>query len=233
MQRLRQQRNVDAGVPNRQLLELAAFPDHVRHVPTLCEPPRAPEHDVRSIHGDDPRGPARRLDREIALAAAEIGDLERRQQQTQRPRPRRPAAAGHELPRVARIGAAVRLEVLFAQPEHLLEARFVGAHGRIGRRLPELHLEHRPERRPAVHAVANRGRDAVVGEACVLLLDDQTGLLEQAQVARDTRLGEAEDAGELGDVQTLGREDPQEAEPRLVAQQAIQRRGVFHITKST
>ena len=102
--------------------------------------------DVRAIDGNDPRRPARRLDRQVPFAAAEIGDRQRRQQQAERARPGRPAAARHELPRVARVGAAVRLEVLLAQPQHFLQPRLVGPHRRVAGGRVELLLERRPER---------------------------------------------------------------------------------------
>ena len=98
---------------------------------------------VGSIDGDDVRRPARRLDRQVALAAAEVGDLDRRQQQSERARPGRPAAAGHQLARVAGVGARVGVEVLLAQPQHFLQPRFIGAHRRIGGRRLELRLQHR------------------------------------------------------------------------------------------
>ena len=65
------------------------------------------EHVGRAIDGDHPRRPAARLDRQIAFAAAEIGDVERRQQVAERARPRGPAPARHELP-LARVRAGVR-----------------------------------------------------------------------------------------------------------------------------
>ena len=38
-------------------------------------------------------------------------------------------------------------------------------------------------------------------------------------MARHTRLGNPEDAGQLGDVQPLGRQQPQDPQPGVVAQQ--------------
>ncbi len=73
------------------------------------------QHDLGPVDRDDARRPPRRLHRQVAFAAAEVGDLERRQQQAERARPGRPAPPGHELPRVARVGSGVRLEVLLAQ----------------------------------------------------------------------------------------------------------------------
>jgi hypothetical protein len=55
-------------------------------------------------------------DHGLALAAAEVGDVERGQQHAERARPGRPTAAGHQLPTVARVGAHV-LEILAPQPQ--------------------------------------------------------------------------------------------------------------------
>jgi len=52
-------------------------------------------------------------------------------------------------------------------------------------------------------------------------------------VARDARLREAEDAGQLGDVQAFFRQDAQEPQPGLVAEQPVERGDLFHIYKST
>ena len=58
------------------LLELAALPDDVRHAAPPRRALRARSRtDVGPIDGDHPRRPARRFDRQIAFAAAEIGDL--------------------------------------------------------------------------------------------------------------------------------------------------------------
>src|SRR6185295_18264205 len=53
VQCLRQHRDVDRGVADRQLLELAFFPDHVRDATPLRQRPRALEHGGRAIDGDD------------------------------------------------------------------------------------------------------------------------------------------------------------------------------------
>ena len=113
MQRLRQQRDVDRRVRDRQPLELAALPGDVADLAARRElacRARARPRD-RSTAIDAPR-PARGLDRQIALAAAEIGDVDGRQQQAERARPRRPAPARHEL--TALVAGAVLREVLLA-----------------------------------------------------------------------------------------------------------------------
>ena len=232
MQRLRQQRDVDRRVPDRQLLELAALPDRRSTRGGAARAPRALEHDVRAIDGDDARRPARRFDRQVAFAAAEIGDLERRQQQAERARPRGPAPARHELPRVARVGARVRVEsspcAAAALPAAALRRR-----GRRHRRPTRRTAPRAPVHSGALPRRSKRRRQPVVGEAGVLLLDDEAGVLQQPEMARDARLRQAEDAGELGDVQPLARQHAQQAQPRLVAEQPVERRGLLHIYKST
>ena len=143
-------------------------------------------------------------------------------------RPRRPAPAGHELA-LARVRTRVHVEVLLAHAPHFFEPGQVGA-ARLGRRRAgELRLEQRPERPRAVPAVADRRRDAVVGEAAFPLFADEPAVPEQAEVARDARLGDAEDARQLRDVQPVEGQEPQEPEPRVVAEQPVERRGVLHI----
>ena len=109
------------------------------------------EHLVRAIDADDRARPARRLEREVALAAADVGDVERRQQVAERARPGRPAAARHQLPRVA-----VGLEVLLAEPQHFLQPGLVLAHRLVVGRGGELRVEQRPERAVAVGCAPRR-----------------------------------------------------------------------------
>jgi hypothetical protein len=94
----------------------------------LGEAPRTLQHCRRTIDGCHLRRPSRGLDRQIALSASEIRDLQGRQQQAEGARPRRPAPARHELPGVARVRPGVRLEVFLAKPQHFVQARLVGAH---------------------------------------------------------------------------------------------------------
>ena len=47
-------------------------------------------------------------------------------------------------------------------------------------------------------------------------------------MARHARLGEPEDAGELGDVQALAPEQPQQSQARLVAEQPEEAGGLIH-----
>ena len=48
-------------------------------------------------------------------------------------------------------------------------------------------------------------------------------------MARDARLRDAEDARQLRDVEALERQEPQEPQPRVVAEEPVERRGVLHI----
>src|SRR5439155_18488670 len=82
-------------------------------------------------------------------------------------------------------------------------------------------------------AIAGLARDAVVSEPGLLLLRDEPGVLEQAEMAGDARLREPEDAGELRHVQALARERPKQPQPGLVAEQPIQRGRLPHIYEST
>src|SRR5439155_20756952 len=151
--------------------------------------------------------------------------------QTERARPGRPTAARHQLPRIARVGAGLRVEVLLAQPQHFLQPRLVGADGRIAGGLVELRAERGGQR----HAwlVEEAWREPVIAETAVALFGHEPGLLEEPEVARDARLREAEDAGQLGDVQAFFRQDAQEPQPGLVAEQPVERGDLFHIYKST
>ena len=81
----------------------------------------------------------------------------------------------------------------------------------------------------AVPFVADARRQPVIAEGAVALLADQTGVFQQAEVARDAGLREAEDAGQLGDVEAVARQHAQQPEPRFVAQQAEERGRLFHI----
>src|SRR5438132_7635278 len=123
MQRLRQQRNVDAGIGKRQLLDLAAFPRDVRHAAPLGQLARPAQYFRGPIDADHALRPSRRLDRQIALTARDVGDIHGRKQQAQRARPRRPASARDELGAVG----AVHVEILFAETDHFVQPRLVSA----------------------------------------------------------------------------------------------------------
>ena len=122
------------------------------------------------------------------------------------------------------------VEVLAAVPQHLLEPRVVGPGGGGGAGLVELRLQVGPEPRQA--AADGGGVEAVVGEAARGLLGDQARVLEEAEVARDAGLRQAEHGGELGDVQALAGEHPEEPEPDGLPEQAVERGGLIHIYKS-
>ena len=136
--------------------ELAALPGDVLDVAAQGQGPGAAEHVGRAIDGDHLARPVRGLDRQVALAAAEVGDVERGQQQAEGARPGGPAAAGHQLAPVAGVGAGVPVEVLPADAHHLLQPGFVGLQQRRAGGLVELGLQQRPER-PGVGR-AGRGR---------------------------------------------------------------------------
>ena len=125
---------------------------------------------------------------------------------------------------------AVVLAAGLPQRQAQMQPRLVGLQAVGRRRGGELRLEQRPQRHAA--AVADRRRQAVVGERPVPLLHDEAGLLEEAEVPRDAGLREAENAGQLLDVEAVAGEDPQEAEPRVVAQETMERGGLFHIHQS-
>ena len=91
VQRLRQQREVDAAASSGSSSSSPRF--HVmlaarRRCASVAGPG---QHGRRAIDADHVPGPARRLDGQIALAAAEVGDPQRRQEQAERARPGRPA----------------------------------------------------------------------------------------------------------------------------------------------
>ena len=98
--------------------------------------------------------------------------------------------------------------------------------GRAGRFF-ELRLQHGPQRALAV--VAHAGGEAVEAVGAVAFFDDEAGVLQQAEVARDARLGQAENAGQFLDVETVLVEHAQQAQPGLVAEQPVERGRLFHI----
>ena len=111
MQRLREQGDIHRRGFERQPVDLAALERDVVGVPPAGQRLGAREHRRRAIDGNHPARPARDFDGQIALAAADVDDIERREQMAERTRPGRPAAARHELPAVARVGAGVLIEV--------------------------------------------------------------------------------------------------------------------------
>jgi hypothetical protein len=92
-------------------------------------------------------------------------------------------------------------------------------------------LQQRPERPEAVAPLDEIRREAVVGVAPLALLADQPGVLQQPEVPRHAGLRDPEDAGQLADVQPLEAQQPQEPQPGLVPQQAVERGGI-HIHES-
>ena len=102
-------------------------------------------------------------------------------------------------------------------------ARPVSVRAAVG----ELGLEERGERARAVLAASERRRGPEVGEAAFALLDDEPGVLEQAEVPRHAGLGDSEDARQLADVQALGRQQAQNAQPGVVAEQPEEAGGLM------
>ena len=116
----------------------------------------------------------------------------------------------------------MRIEVLLAQPPHLGEPRVVRATGLGPRRGGELGLEERGERSRPVLRRQKRRVEAEVGVAAFALLDDQPGILQQAQVPGHAGLRDAEDARQLAHVEPLGRQQAQNPQPGVVAEQLEQ-----------
>ena len=194
---LGQHRHINAGVAQREFLELAAFPNHVAHASALRQAACPLEHDRRPIDGNHARCPAAGFDSQIALATAQVGDAQRGQQVAQRPGPGRPAPAGNELT-ILGIRPGVRVEILFAQAAYFRQSRVVGpSRGGPAERL-EVVMQEGSERGRAINGLGRRRLK--VGEPSVTLFDGETGLFQQPQVAGHTRLGDAEDAGELADI---------------------------------
>ena len=136
---------------------------------------------------DDVPRPARRFERQIAFATADVDDVKRWQELAEGARPCRPAAAREQLPCVA-----VRIEVFLAMAQHLLQARLVFPHRPIGRRCGEL-------RRPAMPTAADVRIDArrrrAGGSSTNPASRSSTtrpASLRRPEMARDARLGDAE-----------------------------------------
>src|SRR5438034_1284036 len=108
-----------------------------------------------------------------------------------------------------------------------MQPRFVRADRRILVGIAELRIEEGAER--TLRVGSQRGREPIKTEAPVLLFLNESRVLQQAKMARHAGLGEAKDASQLGDVEALAPEDPQQAQPRLVAKEAVQGRSLFHI----
>ncbi len=224
VQRLREEDHVNAGVGERQPLDLPHFPRHVGDAPARRQGAGARQDLRRAIDGDHVRGPAGRLDGQVALAAADVGHLPRRQEQAERAAPGRPAAARHQLPGVG----AVRFEALLAGALDLAQPRLVGADRGVVGGVGEVALEQRPD-----VGEAGRRPGRVVDEAALAGFLDQAGLAQQAEVPRHAGLRQSEHGGELGHVEALERQDPEHPEAGFVAEQPIQAGRRFHITEST
>ena len=103
-----------------------------------------------------------------------------------------------------------RLDMVF------MPGRYVFPGGRV-----EVRLQQAPE--PAIAVRPSALRNPVVHEARLALLGHQARILEEPEMARDARLRDAEDSGELGDVEALVRERAQQAQARRIGKEAEQR----------
>jgi hypothetical protein len=149
-----------------------------------------------------------------------------------RARPCGPASARYELA-FFRVRAAVRFEVLLPHPPHFLEPRVVRASFLRRCRGGKMGVQQRPERGHAVAGIADVRCDSKVGESGFALFGDKAGVLQQPEMARNAGLRDAENAGELAHVQALRGDEPQQPQPRGVAEEPEERAGVLHIYKST
>src|SRR6476646_10534720 len=94
-----------------------------------------------------------------------------------------------------------------------------------------MHFEERPQ---GTVAVRPRGfRHAVVDVARFTLLGNQAGVLQEPEVPGDVRLRDAEDAGQFGHVETVGRQNAKQPQPRRVGKEPKKRGRLLHIYKST
>jgi hypothetical protein len=212
----------------RQLLELAALPLDVRHRPPLrgrAWRAFAASDGLGAIDGDHALREPARFDRQVAFAAAEIGDLERRQQVPERARPRRPAPARDDLPRSPsapwsskfsfRTRRTSSSRASSARPSAVAAAasNCARSSGHTGPKpfAPRRSASAQPE----------------VREPAVAALLDEPGVLEQPEMPRHARLRDPEDRRQLADVQALRVQQPQDAQARLVAEQAEQAAGAI------
>ena len=150
----------------------------------------------------------------------------------ERARPRGPAAAGNELTLI-RVRTGMRIEVLLAQPPHFRQPGIVFPPGRQSSgALSNCDSQQRPQRAAEpVQPFANGRRDPVVGEAAVAFFGHEPRVLQKAEVARDARLRDPQDPGQLAHVQPLGLQQPQHSQTSLVPEQAEEGWSI-HIYKS-
>ncbi len=181
MQRLREQGDIDRAVADGQTLELAAFPDDVAHATARGKRARPLQHRVRTIDRNDAAGPAARFDRQVALAAAEIGDTKLRQQVPQRTRPRCPTPARHELAFVG-IRTGMRVEILFSQTPDFFQPCIVHSRQIAGGRCERAAEEIR-QRRAVGAFIGQRRREPEERVAALAALADEIRFLQQAEMA--------------------------------------------------
>lgn len=134
-----------------------------------------------------------------------------------------PASPRDELPRVT-----MRLEVLLPVAPDLVQPRLVVTHrGVVGRR-GEVGIEQRPER--GAWSGASFVGDPVVDVAAFPLLANQTGVLEQTQMARDAGLSDAKNSCQLTDVEAVLGQDAEDAQSGAIGKQAEEVGGVLQIS---
>ena len=114
-----------------------------------------------------------------------------------------------------------------------MKARFVLLNRRIPRRVGELPVEQTPQRYLRAGA-AVLGCEPVVDVSAFWFLDDEPRFSEEPQMARHPGLCDAQDAGQLADIEAILRQHAQQSEAGAVGQQAKESRGALHcIYKST
>ena len=94
----------------------------LRHAPAPRQRLGARRARRRTDRRRSPASPSGRLDRQVAFAAAEVGDAQRRQQSARARATRPPSSGPARAAARRRVRPAVRLEVLLPQPPHFLPA---------------------------------------------------------------------------------------------------------------
>ena len=94
-----------------------------------------------------------------------------------------------------------------------------------------MHFEERPQWTVAIRPRCFR--HAVIDVTCFALLGNEGGVLQEPEVPGDVRLRDAEDAGQFGHVETVGRQHAKQPQPRRVGKEPKERGRLLHIYKST
>ena len=96
VERLRQHGDVQRRVRERQPFDVSALPLDVGDAAAFGHRPGFTQRLGRSVDGHDPSCPPGRLEREVALAAAEVAEVHRWKQVSQSPCPGGPTASGFQ-----------------------------------------------------------------------------------------------------------------------------------------